>query len=91
MRNINYVLKTGPTFAMMGTQAEIPKAKPVTDFRYLIGTYHLDDENGLLYKVLLSQQTPNCAKTITQPTATPETHYAKHKQILVYIKSLSKK
>ena len=26
------------------SQAEIPKAKPFTDFQYLIGTYYLDDK-----------------------------------------------
>ena len=35
----------------LGSLEEVPKSKPVTDFQYLIDTYHLDDEDGLLYKV----------------------------------------
>jgi hypothetical protein len=35
----------------LGSLEEVSKSKPVTDFQYLIDTYHLDDEDGLLYKV----------------------------------------
>ena len=50
MRNTIYVDNEGT--GTPGSSEEIPLAKPVTDFQYLIDTYHLDDEDGLMYKVL---------------------------------------
>ena len=45
-----HIIEDGGTGKLL-SQAENKNAKPVTDFQYLIGTYHLDDEDGLLYKV----------------------------------------